>query len=1019
MPRFMNSSDFSDFYAAIHTPAGQQERRTPFSWQERLAAEVIETGKWPESASVPTGCGKTSLLDIAVFSLVCDLYRNDTNRQTPLRTFFVINRRLVVDDVFAHAKKIASRLAEAAEPRSPAGILKDAAAVLNQLHGYAQPLHVCRLRGGLARDPMWPVPPNLPTLCIGTIDQIGSRLLFRSYGCSAEAAPIDAGLVGWDSLFIVDEAHLAQPFLQTVRKVVAYQKSWSVGATRALQLVEMTATASRESAFGLKPEEKTGRIAERIERSKLTKLEVIPDATFEATLAERVEALIAPAQPHPPLVIGIVVNRVASAREIHRLLSKSRHRGAYRVILLTGRSRPFDRERLLRDHIDAIRPERRLHPDTETTPLIVVATQTIEVGADLDFDFLVTEAAPLSALRQRFGRLFRVGLPAVALQEPCALIALRDMSDPGKPDEPSQPDPIYGTTMLEHWRWLEMRLAHSAPVFGEENGSTTYNGVSVCCRWPKESLCSVDFGITAFEADLAADPPMAEAQARAVSLLPTHLDYLVQTSPRPKPDPEIALYLHGPQPPSSDVFLIWRADLLPDRPDTWADIAAETPPLKPETLAIPIYAARTWLTGASTEKLAIADIDVFDQENRGKKCKGPVLLWRGSKNRAKVIAPEEIRPGDTLLLPADYTGCDEFGWHPESNRPVADVRDDVLFAQEKPHLYLQLRFSSPVLARYPDFTQWRERFDTLLLALAEANGRPEEIALVVEFKDTLATDGLAPDFGAQLALLLALPMRAAIPNEPPAEAKPFSAGFLLVGQQRSEGRRRGRRRWNIASLKSEVDEAETMASGEDRPVLLAVHTRHVASQTRQFALSLGLSRKVVRSLILAALAHDLGKGDRRMQLFFYGNSELAFARAGGVPLAKSLFRDEPPPLSQEARYPTGQRHEMLSLKFLELLGIDSRLEKIDPDLVRVLIGTHHGYGRVWPRVCRDAFPISVVQPLTDKPVETTSDTDYHRLESPWMDRWNAVNQRYGYWQTAQLEAILRLSDWFVSANETL
>jgi CRISPR-associated endonuclease/helicase Cas3 len=397
-----------------------------------------------------------------------------------------------------------------------------------------------------------------------------------------------------------------------------------------------------------------------------------------------------------------------------------------------------------------------------------------------------------------------------------------------------------------------------------------------------------------------------------------------------------------------------------------------------------------------------------------------VLRWLGSKTQPKVIMPEQIQPGDTLLLPADYSGCDKFGWHPGSNRPVAGVRDDVLFEQEPPDLYLQLRFSSAVLARYPDFTQWRERFETLLVALAEADGRrSEEIALIAEFKDRLAADELAPELVAQLRRLLILPIRAAIPNEPSAEAKPFSAGFLLIGQQRSEARRRARRRWNIASLKSEVDEAETMQSAEDRPVLLADHTRRVARQTGQFALSLGLGREVARSLILAAMAHDLGKGDHRMQLFFYGNSELAFARAGGVSLAKPLFRDQPPPLSKDMQYPKGQRHEMLSLKLLELLGIDSRWKRIDPDLVRILVGTHHGYGRLWPRVCRDAFPISVAQPMTDKPVKTTSDTDYHRLGSPWANCWNTINQRYGYWQTAQLEAILRLSDWFVSANETL
>ena len=41
--------------------------------------------------------------------------------------------------------------------------------------------------------------------------------------------------------------------------------------------------------------------------------------------------------------------------------------------------------------------------------LIVVATQTLEVGADVDAEYLVTEACGVRALTQRLGRLNRLG----------------------------------------------------------------------------------------------------------------------------------------------------------------------------------------------------------------------------------------------------------------------------------------------------------------------------------------------------------------------------------------------------------------------------------------------------------------------------------------------------------------------------------------------------------------------------------------------------------------------------------
>src|SRR5262249_25654719 len=52
---------------------------------------------------------------------------------------------------------------------------------------------------------------------------------------------------------------------------------------------------------------------------------------------------------------------------------------------------------------------KRMAIGAERGPVAVVATQTIEVSLNLDFDTIVSEPAPLEALAQRFGRVNRKG----------------------------------------------------------------------------------------------------------------------------------------------------------------------------------------------------------------------------------------------------------------------------------------------------------------------------------------------------------------------------------------------------------------------------------------------------------------------------------------------------------------------------------------------------------------------------------------------------------------------------------
>lgn len=100
--------------------------------------------------------------------------------------------------------------------------------------------------------------------------------------------------------------------------------------------------------------------------------------------------------------IAVMVNRVRTARLAFAALETLGHR----VHLLIGRMRPIDRSELPAD----LRAMLSGKPRTlDGAAVFVVVTQCLEVGADLDFDAIVTECASIDALVQRFGRLDRIG----------------------------------------------------------------------------------------------------------------------------------------------------------------------------------------------------------------------------------------------------------------------------------------------------------------------------------------------------------------------------------------------------------------------------------------------------------------------------------------------------------------------------------------------------------------------------------------------------------------------------------
>lgn len=928
--------DFASIFEAVHGVS-------PFPWQARLAEFVAGRGVWPGTLGLPTGSGKTAVIDIAVFHLALHAGEGE-GRRAPVRIAFVVDRRIIVDA----AAERAARLAEALANSDPATPLGRMAARLACLAGPgAPPLSVATLRGGLPREAEWARSPAQPTVLCSTVDQIGSRLLFRGYGVSDRMKPVHAGLVGSDCLILLDEAHLSAPFAETLTRVERYRRPpWCEAHPGPWGVVSLSATPGGTAPeFGLDAADHTHPVLRaRLDAPKPAELVALPatprDERHGDPLATQADAFAtqATAVLRAPGIrrLAVVVNRVALARAVFERLVRSLD-GQATVELLTGRVREAEREAI----VARLMPLLSGAPiPLDEPPLIVVATQTIEAGADFDFDGLVTQIAPLDSLRQRFGRLNRTGR---AIGARAAILAARDEVS-ARAD-----DPIYGDRARRTWAWLQgiaQVRGRSAPV--------------------------VDFGIAALDARLDGfdTAELAALRATAPVLRPADLLLLSWTAPIPAVDPDIATFLHGPKAGPADVQIVWRADI------TRADLEAPAgylpalldlaPPHAREILGVPLWAARAWLQGQYAAAAEAPDVEGAAAPDVRLEAGLPVFRWAGPESPAtRVVAASELRPGDVMVVPADYGGCDAHGWNPASAQPVADLGD----------------------ALPPGARRQRIRLHPGLQYGGAGADRIEAL---------LQADDRSPRQVLENALDLVDPR--------------------LVGARDGWSLHRidGYAGCVLCKLRPEVTSAPEAATEDDAALVsaggtatLAAHSSAVEAQARAFATAAGLSPSVVGDLALAAALHDIGKADRRFQLLLHGGDRLA-ALAAGTPIAKSLRnmdRSERIAATRAAGLPEGWRHEA---KSVALACGDPRLgQSFDPALVLWLVGTHHGHGRPF-------FPHHDPREPAGQPGPQRLDFMFE--EDDWPQIYERLKARYGLWELSRLEAVLRLADHRASAE---
>ena len=205
----MRADAFDSFFSAIHG-------YPPFPWQSRLAHELCETNRWPDVLDLPTGSGKTVCIDIAIFHWLVSSSRGRP-ADAARRIAFVVDRRIIVDEAARRAMLICQKIHLATD-----GLLVEARLLLERHTGDAT-FGVFTLRGGVARERNLVRDPLRLTVVLSTVNQIGSRLLFRGYGVSDGMRPMHAGIFGVDTLLLLDEAHIAEPLRQTLAGIVREQ----------------------------------------------------------------------------------------------------------------------------------------------------------------------------------------------------------------------------------------------------------------------------------------------------------------------------------------------------------------------------------------------------------------------------------------------------------------------------------------------------------------------------------------------------------------------------------------------------------------------------------------------------------------------------------------------------------------------------------------------------------------------------------------------------------------------------
>ena len=649
--------EFGAFFAALdaaldaaHNSAPneapkEKQKRYPFSWQEEVLDHICEHGVWPERINAPTGSGKSSVVDIHLFANA--LAAVGAAPRVPRRLCVTVGRRALVDSQADRAREILKCMEDAlADGSGEPDILRRVAKALQSFQTRndekgSKPFETGHIRGELSNRNLPVTDISACAIIAATPDMYGSRALFRGYGSTKAARPRETALLAMDTVMVLDEAHMNRQLLHTTQRIAELQKREVNLGVPTLQVVETTATPSTEDSdsttLGVdiealdKPNDKE--LHKRVYSHKELMLHPIDkwdgkpgnaptvNAAVDAIM-ERLAHREAGESSKKAYTVGCIVNHVRTAISIKEALAKNKALGKDEVQLLVGRKRPYDLENLQEDHPNLFSTR------GDESVKVVVATQTLEVGIDVDFADLVTELAPASSLAQRFGRVNRLGRrkdSKVVVIEPAS-------SDLVKKDAP----PYRAVDLSNAYAWLEA-------LNGAENPSVN-------------------------PAAMVKNPPVQSSPERLLYQRPEWPDLLEfsRTDENPYDEPDLDLWLHDSLDTETAMGGVIVRDNLPSNTSAAMEI-----------LKTSYFAPNDRETFPANLKILKEILDYQDEHGvKPRKFlyrQGEISLWqdaeRGDENN------QALAPGDVLIL--------DTGSIPFTNQGIAVTQRELPSTKDK------------------------------------------------------------------------------------------------------------------------------------------------------------------------------------------------------------------------------------------------------------------------------------------------------------------------------------------------